>query len=164
MKVTTNKAVKLQYHITDNDGNIVDGNEDFAPLEYIHGHNNILTALEKALEGWEAGKEIDVILSPSDAYGEYHAEKLMKLNRNDFRFNTNDLQPGLTVEFSEGKELMITEINEQTVTLDGNHPLAGKPLHFWIKIISIREATEEELQHGHPLSQQNKGCGSGCCC
>ena len=112
MTVTNNKVVSIHYHATDNDGNTVDSNEEFAPLEYLHGYNNILVGLEKALEGLEAGQEAQVALSSVDTYGEHD----------------------------------------------------GKALIFWVKIVTVREAVEEELHQGHPLTPQNESCGPGCCC
>lgn len=164
MTVTNNKVVNIHYRATDNDGNTVDDNKEFAPLEYLHGYNNILVGLEKALEGLEAGQGTQVALAPADAYGEYDAEKLTEISSAVFPVDADQLQPGVVVESSDGKELLVKSVNETTVTLDGNHPLAGATLHFKIKIVSIREATPDELQHKHPLTQQNESCGPGCCC
>ncbi|MFV8346173.1 FKBP-type peptidyl-prolyl cis-trans isomerase [Flavobacterium sp. ZB4P13] len=164
MTVTNNKVVSIHYRATDNDDNIVDDNEEFAPLEYLHGYNNILAGLEKALEGLEVGQETQVTLAPADAYGEYDAGKLTEVNRAVFSADADELQPGVIVESSDGMELLVKDVNETTITLDGNHPLAGATLHFTIKIVFIREATADELQHKHPISQQNESCEPGCCC
>lgn len=164
MIATKSKVVSIHYRIKDNDDNLIDTNEDFAPLQYLHGYNNILTGLERALEGSEIGQEIEVSLFPSDAYGEYDLEKLREVNINEFSANVNELQPGVTIETSDGLEMIVTNINEQTVGLDGNHALAGKTLDFWVKVLSIREATKAELQHNYPLTEQNEDCGPDCCC
>lgn len=164
MIATKSKVVSIHYHVKDNVDKVIDTNEDFAPLQYLHGYNNILTGLERVLEGSEIGQEIVVSLSPADAYGEHDTEKLREVNINEFSADVNELQPGVTIETSDGLQMMVTNINEQTVRLDGNHPLAGKTLNFWVKVLSIREATKEELQHNYPLPEQNEDCGPDCCC
>jgi FKBP-type peptidyl-prolyl cis-trans isomerase SlyD len=164
MKVENNKVVNIHYSATDIDGNIVDSNEEFAPLEYLHGYNNILAAVEAALDGLTTGQETQVTLTPAEAFGEYDTAKLMKVSHAVFPVGAEELQSGDIVESSDGKELLVKSVNETTITLEGNHPLAGKSLNFWVKVISIREATEGELQQGHPLLEQNESCASGCCC
>lgn len=164
MIVTKNKVISIYYHAVDSDGNIVDSNEEFAPLEYLHGNNNILPGLEKALEGLEAGQETQVSLEPAAAYGEYDAGKLTEVNRAIFSGNAEELMPGDSVESSDGMELRIKEVKEKNIILDGNHPLAGVTLDFTVKVVFIREARVEELQHKHPIVQQNESCEPGCCC
>jgi len=164
MKVGNNKVVSIHYCARNNDGNIVDDNEEFAPLEYLHGYNNILVSLEKALEGLKEEQEMQVTLAAADAYGEYDTTKLMEVSRTVFPVDAEELQSGVIVESSDGRELLVKSVNETVVTLDGNHPLAGKTLNFKVKIVSIREGTPDELQHKHPLTQQNESCGPGCCC
>lgn len=164
MTVTKNKVVSIHYRTTDNNGEVVDCNEEFAPLEYLHGYNNILAGLEKVLEGMEEEQITQVTLAPVDAYGEYDVTKLIEVSCSNIPVGISELQPGDIVESSDGNELLVKDVNERTIILDGNQPLAGKTLNFWVKIVSIREATEEELRHGHPLTPQGESCGSDCCC
>ncbi|MDE3254077.1 MAG: peptidylprolyl isomerase [Bacteroidota bacterium] len=164
MHVTKNKIVSIHYRITDPDGKIIDDNTPFDPMEYLHGHHHILAGLENALEGLAVGQEMAVILAPEDAYGAYDSEKLMEMDRSDCPVEEDQLQPGTVLESSDGMEFVVKCVNESTITLDGNHPLAGITLHCNIQIVSIRDASPEELYQKQPLSTQNKTCGPGCCC
>ena len=122
MVVTKNRIISIYYNVTDADGNEIDSNKEFAPLEYLHGYNNILVSLEKALEGLEAGQEAQVTLAPAEANGEYDAGKLTEVNRAIFSADADTLQPGIIVESSDCKELLVKSINEATVTQDRNYP------------------------------------------
>lgn len=172
MIVEKDKVVSISYSATDETGNVVDSNIDFEPLEYLHGHGNILENLEKALNGLKISEEAKVTLQPSDAYGEFNPELVFEVSREQFPEGANNLQVGTMVQSSDGLELLVTDVDGEKIILDGNHPLAGRTLDFSVTITGIREATSEELSHGHAHNahthhHHNHGegsCGSGCGC
>ncbi|MBX3254004.1 MAG: peptidylprolyl isomerase [Chitinophagaceae bacterium] len=174
MIVEKNKIVSIQYNAKDDNGNIVDSNMDFEPLEYLHGHNNILQSLEDALTGLWVEEEKNVILDAEQAYGEFNPEWVIEVSRDQFPEGANNLQLGTMVQSSDGMELVVTDIDGEKVILDGNHPLAGKTLHFSVTIKNIRDASAEEIAHGHAHNahthhqhshnHEDGSCGHGCGC
>jgi FKBP-type peptidyl-prolyl cis-trans isomerase SlyD len=150
MQVRKNTVVTLTYRVTDSDTNIVDDGKN--PIVYLHGgYDAIFPRIEEALQGREAGEELVVRLQPDDAFGEYDAELVMVEPRNMFPEN---IEVGMQFErATDGDEddalFTITDIADDKVVVDGNHPLAGTTLVFACTIAEVREATAEELQHGH---------------
>ena len=155
MKVSNDKVVSIHYLATDETGNIVDSNEGQEPLEYLHGYNNILAGLEDALTGLAEEEETRIILNPENAYGDYDSKLVFEVEESQFSENASALEIGTIVQSSDGMELLVTKIEGSKVTLDANHPLAGKTLHFNVKIRKIREATREEIDHGHVHSHNH---------
>jgi FKBP-type peptidyl-prolyl cis-trans isomerase SlyD len=133
-------------------GEILDeaGRED--PLLYLHGHKNIVPGLERALTGMKVGETKAVVIAPKDGYGEYNEDDVEIVPRSEFP-DEIPVEEGveILVEDDEGEEVSATivEVTKDKVTLDFNHPLAGKELHFEITVVDLRAATEEELEHGH---------------
>ena len=167
MIVEKDKVVSIQYNATDETGVVVDSNTEFEPLEYLHGHGNILQNLENALTGLQIAEEKKVILAPNEAYGEFNPELVFEVNRDQFPEGADQVQPGTMVQSSDGQELIVTDIDGDKIVLDGNHPLAGRTLHFSVTIKNIRQPTAEELSHGHTHGSHahgNNGCGDGCGC
>ena len=164
MVIKKNCVVSIYYCATDTDGNEVDSNKDFEPLQYLYGGENILPALEAALEGAAINEERQVILKPYQAYGDYNKQLIVSVSKENFPKHLGQLEQGMIVDTDEGGEMVVIAVQGDKVMLDGNHPLAGKTLSFNVKIVSIREATPDELQHKHPISQKNESCGPGCCC
>ena len=153
ISVAENNVVSLAYVLQLDDGQVLDESTDDAPLEYIHGAGQIIPGLENALSGMNIGDEKDVAVKPSDGYGEYDPDDVVEVPRGNFP-DTLDLSIGkpLKVKDSDSGESFnayVIESNLETVTLDFNHPLAGKTLNFQVKIVALREATAEELAHGH---------------
>ena len=155
MKVSNDKVVSIHYLATDESGNIVDSNEGQEPLEYLHGYNNILEGLENALTGLGEQEETKIILEPENAYGDYDSKLVFEVEKSQFSEDAGALDVGTMVQSSDGMELTVTKIEGNKVTLDANHPLAGKRLHFNVKIKKIREATSEEIDHGHVHSHNH---------
>jgi FKBP-type peptidyl-prolyl cis-trans isomerase SlyD len=156
MVVEKDKVVSIHYSVSDEAGNIVDGNIDFEPLEYLHGHNNILEGLEKALTGLKISEEKKVTLTPAESYGEFNPELVFEVSREQFLEGANDLQLGTVVQASDGQELIVTDIDGDKIILDGNHPLAGRTLEFVVTVKNIRDAGAEEISHGHVHNAQMK--------
>ncbi|MFT3705021.1 MAG: peptidylprolyl isomerase [Agriterribacter sp.] len=149
MKVENNKVVSIHYNATDDSGAVVDSNIDFEPLEYLHGHGNILQSLESELTGLKIADEKKVILTAEQAYGDFNPSLVFEVSRDQFPEDAEDLQVGAMVQSSDGQDLLITDIDNDKVILDGNHPLAGRTLHFTVTIKNIREASADEVSHGH---------------
>jgi len=142
-------VVGINYRLTISDGTEVDTTEGREPLEYLHGHENIVRGLEKALEGCRIGDDLDVEFGPEEAYGERDPHREINVTREQLGF---DPEVGTIVQaqLPDGREqhLMIAKVDGETVTLDGNHPLAGETLRFEVSVASLRKATAEELQAG----------------
>jgi FKBP-type peptidyl-prolyl cis-trans isomerase SlyD len=118
-------------------------------MEYLHGHQNIIPGLERELEGREAGDTLDVTVAPEDGYGEHEPERVVQVNREQLGFDP-EVGAVVSARLPDGREqhLLIAEIEGDTVTLDGNHPLAGQTLRFEVSVASIREATDGEIANG----------------
>ncbi|HQR03177.1 MAG: peptidylprolyl isomerase [Proteobacteria bacterium] len=150
MQVEKNTVVTLNYSVTDSDGNVVDeGNE---PLVYLHGgYDGIFPLLEERLQSKGVGESLTVKLQPEDAFGDYDAELVMIESRSLFPDNIEvGMQFERSTEDGDDDELFtITDIADDKVVVDGNHPLAGMSLVFACTITDVRKATTEELSHGH---------------
>ena len=148
--IAKDTAVRFNYILKDENGNVIDQSQG-EPLAYLHGHNNIIPGLEKELEGKSAGDSLTAVIEPADAYGEYQEQAVQKVPRANFQ-GVDDIQPGMQFQSeAEGQVMLVTvtEVNDDTVTVDANHPLAGKKLSFDVEVVEVRAATEDELNHGH---------------
>jgi FKBP-type peptidyl-prolyl cis-trans isomerase SlyD len=152
MLIAPHKAVSIDYTLTNDAGEVIDSSAGGAPLVYLQGAGNIIRGLEKALLGKQAGDELDVSVEPEDAYGEYSAELVATLNRSMFE-GVDELEVGMQFHASgpDGSMQIVTirELDGDDVIVDGNHPLAGQRLNFKVKVIEVRDASEEEVAHGH---------------
>ena len=144
-------VVTIHYTLTDDAGEVLDDSRDGDPMIYLHGASNIIPGLEKELTGKITGATLKVIVSPEDGYGEHSPEAIQKVPRSNFE-GVEDIQPGMQfqTESPEGVQLIVvTEVSDAEVTIDANHPLAGKTLHFDVSVEGVRDATPEEIDHGH---------------
>lgn len=152
MTIAQHKVVTIHYKVVDVDsGEVIDSSEGGQPMTYLHGAQNIIPGLEQALEGKQVGDEFEVTVAPADAYGEYSDERVQQVPMAAFE-GVEKVEPGMafTAQTEHGPvSLIVTEVDEATVTVDANHPLAGKSLQFSVKIESVRDASEEEMAHGH---------------
>ena len=152
MPIAAQKAVSIDYTLTNDAGEVIDSSSGGAPLVYLHGAGNIIPGLEKALEGKDVGDELSVSIEPEDAYGEFSAELISTLSRSMFE-GVDQLEVGMQFHASgpDGSMQIVTirDLDGDDVTVDGNHPLAGQRLNFKVKVIKIRDASQEELAHGH---------------
>jgi FKBP-type peptidyl-prolyl cis-trans isomerase SlyD len=151
MKISTNSVVVFDYTLTDDDKDIIDSSKDGGPLAYLHGEGQIVKGLEKAMEGRKAGDSFSVTVAPEEGYGLPDPEKIAVVTADQIE-GGEDLEEGMQLEASndEGEQIVVvSKIEGNKVTLDGNHPLAGMTLHFDITIREVREATAEEIEHGH---------------
>lgn len=151
MKAEKNKVVSIHYTLTDDQGTELDKSGD-TPLEYLHGHLNIIPGLENALEGKMVNDTFKVSIEAKDAYGELNPEMIKEVPRKDFP-EQESLEIGMQFQMNteEGQAVItITGLTESSVTIDGNHPLAGMNLNFDITVSDVRDATKHEIEHGHP--------------
>lgn len=151
-KITANKVVSLAYTLRDDDGEIIDQSETGSPLVYLHGAENIVPGLEEQLEGVAEGESIKATVSPELGYGP-RMGTAREVPRNFFPADA-DLTAGKQVfarnDSGRQRPFFITGITEDTITVDPNHPLAGETLHFEVTVESLRDASDEEIAHGHP--------------
>jgi FKBP-type peptidyl-prolyl cis-trans isomerase SlyD len=164
-KVAKDLVVSMEYELTV-DGEIIDATEAGDPIDFIQGYENIIAGLEKAVEGLAVGDTKEVLVKATEAYGEYDADGFVEVPKAEF---PDDIPMEVGVEISvtndDGEEMtaFIEEVSLETITLNFNHPLAGKDLTFKVKIVGIREATAEELEHGH-VHFNDCECGEDCEC
>jgi len=151
MQIAESHVVTLNYTLTDAQGEIIDQSMDNS-FVYLHGASNIIPGLEKALTGKAVGDSFKVAIAAEDAYGPKMDERIEEVPRSMFPEDT-DIQPGMQfhAQGPQGQAITVTVVamSEDTVTVDGNHPLAGVELHFDVEVMGIREAEAEELSHGH---------------
>ena len=153
MTIENGKVVTLQYSLfnADDGSEIESSRETGEPMAYLHGYNNIIKGLEAALEGKDTGDEVDVTISPEDAYGEYNNELFQRISRKYLK-HAGKLEPGkvVTVSTDEGPRMLtVLKVGLKAVDVDANHPLAGKSLRFVVEITDIRDATDDEKAHKH---------------
>jgi FKBP-type peptidyl-prolyl cis-trans isomerase SlyD len=151
MKVEPNKVVSIDYTLKDDSGNVVDTSEGSEPLSYLHGASNIIPGLENALDGKGVGEEVSVRVAPEEAYGARDDAKKQTVPKN--MFGEEEIRVGAQYHAAgpDGQHLTVTvvDVADDEVTVDANHPLAGYHLNFDVKVVDVREATKEELDHGH---------------
>jgi FKBP-type peptidyl-prolyl cis-trans isomerase SlyD len=150
-QIADDVVVSIDYTLTV-DGEVIDSTEGDEPLQFLQGHQNIIPGLERELNGMKIGESKTVVVPATEAYGEVDPENVIDVPRNEFPKEI-PLEPGteLEVKNADGEVLSATiaSVNNQTVKLDFNHPLAGKQLTFDVTVMDLRAATEEELAHGH---------------
>ncbi len=147
--ITKGKVVGFSYHLKNSKGDTLDQSDE--PLMYLHGEGNIIPGLEKELEGLKDGDSKQVKVSPEDGYGTYDEALVFQVPKAELPPEA-DLEIGMEfqTDTADGRMVLyLQEIRETDVILNGNHPLAGETLHFDVTIKTIREATKEEVQHGH---------------
>ncbi|HKM36137.1 MAG TPA: peptidylprolyl isomerase [Thiopseudomonas sp.] len=152
MLIANQHVVAIDYTLSNDAGEVIDSSAGAEPLVYLHGASNIIAGLENALVGKTVGDELEVSIEPEDAYGEYSAELITNLGREMFE-GVEELEVGMQFHASapDGGMQVVTirDIDGDQVTIDGNHPLAGQQLNFKVKVISVRAASAEEIEHGH---------------
>lgn len=152
MEITKHAVVSIQYELKNDGGEIIDASTEDNPLVYMQGIGHLIPGLESELEGKTAGDALQVVIAPADGYGELDPQLIQQVPMEMFA-EAGDVQVGMQFrtgsEDDESRIITITEIAGDQVTIDANHPLAGEALHFSVSIESVREATEEEISHGH---------------
>jgi len=145
--ICADSHVTFHYLLTDGAGTEIDNSTGKQPMQYIHGHRAIFPAVEEALTGLKAGEVISITLSPEEAWGAHDPDYVIEVPRDrfDFELEVGGVVQGQSQEQGLSQPLLITGLGKDTVTLDGNHPMAGKTICFTIKIETVRAATAQEL-------------------
>lgn len=151
MEVAQDRVVKIAYTLKDDEGTVLDSSENHGDLAYVHGHQNIVEGLEDALEGKDVGETVSTTVNPDKGYGDRHDQLVFTVPRSNMP--DGDLEVGMqfAAQDKEGNQQVVTlvDIGDEEVQLDANHPLAGQTLHFDVTVNDVREATDEEVEHGH---------------
>lgn len=162
MRIGKHCLVAFEYRLSDDDGELLDSSGDDGPLTYIHGMQEIVPGLERALEGRSAGDQFQVTIEPVDGYGDRIDELCIELSRDEFE-SPDELELGmqfsLTDEDDEEVIVSVVDFTDESVVVDGNHPLAGVTLHFDVKVHDVRPATPEEIEQSGSHSCGDEGCG-----
>ena len=152
MTIAQHKVVTIHYKVSDSESDeVIDSSENAEPMTYLHGAQNIIPGLEQALEGKAVGDELEVVVEAAEAYGERSDDRIQQVPMEAFQ-GMEKVEPGMavTAQTDQGQiNLVITEVNGEMVTVDANHPLAGKSLKFEVSVEDVRDASEEEMAHGH---------------
>lgn len=147
MQIAANSVAYFHYTLTDDAGEIIDSSAGGSPLAYLHGNGNIVAGLEKALEGHKAGDKLKVAVKPEDGYGVRDESLVQQLPRRAFK-GVREIGAGMRFNSPAGP-ITVIRVQGDLVTVDGNHALAGQTLHFEVEITQVREASGEEILHGH---------------
>ena len=152
MQISKYRAVVLNYIARDETGEIIDSSDEDGPIRYIHGTEDLIPGLEKALEGREQGERLTVHVPMEEAYGPRDESLVESVPRKNFQ-GIDEIRPGMKfqTEMDDGSPMIVTvvKVDKKSVTVDGNHPLAGKNLSFELEVVLVREASSEEIEHGH---------------
>lgn len=151
MEIEKDSVVTMHYTLTSPDGEVLDSSREREPLAYLHGHKNIIPGLENRLEGETSGKSLQVRIPAIEGYGEHDPKKILPATRQQFPPEA-DLQVGMQFQANGPQGPMVVRVQKiegEEVTLDANHPLAGIDLTFDVDIVDVRDATYEEIEHGH---------------
>ena len=152
MQVARDKVVLFHYTLTNDAGEVLDSSDGREPLAYLHGQGNIVAGLEKALDGRTAGEKFSARVEPAEGYGLRDAALVKRVPRRSFG-SAGNIKPGMQfqaqLERGQTRVVTVTAVKGDMVTVDGNHPLAGQSLNFTVEITEVRDATLEELEHGH---------------
>ncbi len=151
MKIIKDTVVAIDFTLKDSNGKVLDTSDNGEPLYYLHGHRNIIPGLEKALEGKSAEEEFKASFEPAEAYGEVSQSLIMEVPKDQFK-DLPDLKEGMEIQAqtNEGSQIFkVLKVEDKSVIVDGNHPLAGQTLFFDVKVKSVRLGLPEEISHGH---------------
>lgn len=147
MQITKDKVAAIHYTLRDNEGTIIDTSDGREPLYYLHGAGNLIAGMEEGLEGKTTGEKFSLTISPDKGYGELDPAMVQKVPRS--AFGDQDVKAGMKFSTNQGGVVTVKEVGLDTVTVDANHPLAGVTLNFDVEVMEVRNATDEELSHGH---------------
>jgi FKBP-type peptidyl-prolyl cis-trans isomerase SlyD len=151
MQIAKNVAVQIHYTLKNDAGEVLDSSDGGEPLAYLQGHGNLISGLEKALEGRRAGEAVNVSIAPADGYGVRDESLMQDVPMSAFQ-GIPDVQAGMQFQADSNhgpRTVTVTKVAGNIVTVDGNHPLADQTLHFAVQIVDVRAASKEELSHGH---------------
>ncbi|MGL4766483.1 MAG: FKBP-type peptidyl-prolyl cis-trans isomerase [Formosimonas sp.] len=154
MTIKQNSVVHIHYTLTNDAGDVLDSSAGKEPLMYMHGHHNLIQGLEDQLLGKAAGDKFDATVEAEDGYGLHHEEAIQQIPMSALA-NIPNLEVGMQLQASTEQgpvSVRVVELTDEYAVLDGNHPLAGERLHFAVEVVTVRDATPSELEHGHAHS------------
>jgi len=147
MKISKDKVAAIHYTLKDNSGKVLDSSTGKAPLYYLHGSGNLILGMEEGLEGKVKGDKFLLRVSPEKGYGVKDANLTQKVPRS--AFGDQKVEKGMQFQTNQGGVVTVTEVGLDSITVDANHPLAGVELNFDVEIVEVRDASKDELSHGH---------------
>jgi FKBP-type peptidyl-prolyl cis-trans isomerase SlyD len=147
MQIGKEKVVSIHYTLRDNSGNVLDSSVGNNPLLYIQGIGNLIPGMEEGLEGRAKGDKLEIKVAPEKGYGVRDAKMIQKVPRS--AFGGQEVKQGMQFQAGHGQVVTVTEVGLDSITVDGNHPLAGVELNFSVEVMDVRNATSDELAHGH---------------
>lgn len=152
MQIAQNTVAAIDYTLKDDAGEVLDSSEGREPLNYLHGAGNLIPGLEQALEGSTEGDSLQVTVSPEEGYGT-RSEELVQAVPMDAFAGVDEVEAGMRFQATDDqgnvRVVTVTDVADDQVTVDANHPLAGQQLHFDVSVVEVREASSEEIEHGH---------------
>ncbi len=152
MNVEKDKVATFHYHLTDAAGEVIDSSREAQPLTILVGHGSLIPGMEQGLIGHKVGDRFDIVVAPAEGYGERREDFTQRVPKKYFR-DADHLKPGdmevLGLQGGGHRQVTVIKVGSSVVDVDLNHPLAGKTLHFNVEITEVRDATPEELAHGH---------------
>jgi FKBP-type peptidyl-prolyl cis-trans isomerase SlyD len=147
MQITKNKVAAIHYTLRDNEGTVIDSSEGREPLHYLHGAGNLIVGMEEGLEGKSKGDKLDLKISPEKGYGEKDDTLIQQVPRS--AFGGQEIKQGMRFSTNQGGVVTVTKVGLESITVDANHPLAGVELNFAVEVVDVRNASAEEITHGH---------------
>ncbi|GAB3700422.1 peptidylprolyl isomerase [Spirosoma flavus] len=147
MTITKDAVAAIHYTLRDSNGTILDSSQGRDPLYYLHGAHNLIPGMEESLEGRKTGDHFQVEIAPEKGYGELDPNLTERVPRK--AFGGQPVEAGMQFQSNDGQVITVVGVEPEFIVVDGNHPLAGKTLHFDVEVIAVRDATPDELSHGH---------------
>jgi FKBP-type peptidyl-prolyl cis-trans isomerase SlyD len=147
MQITKDKVASIHYTLKNTKGEIIDSSAGKEPLTYLHGAGNLIPGMESGLEGKIKGTKLDLTIQPEHGYGEKDDRMVQQVPRASF--GDQKIELGMQFQTNRGSVVTVTKVGLESITVDGNHPLAGEVLSFAVEVMEVRNATAEEIAHGH---------------
>ncbi|GAB4032311.1 FKBP-type peptidyl-prolyl cis-trans isomerase [Spirosoma gilvum] len=147
MNITKNKVAAIHYTLRDDQGNILDSSQGRDPLYYLHGAQNLIPGMEEGLEGRTTGDHFQIDVAPEKGYGKRDPKLVEAVPLQ--AFGGQNVEVGMQFQTNDGQVITVTKVEPDTITVDANHPLADQNLHFDVEVIEVRDASADELAHGH---------------
>ena len=147
MEVQKDKVVSIHYTLKNKEGRVIDSSQGKEPLNYLHGRGNLIKGMEEGLEGKNQGDKVNLQISPEKGYGNRNEDLVQEVPRS--AFGEQKVEKGMEFSTQNGHTVVVTKVGLENITVDGNHPLAGEELFFNVEVMDVRDATDEERDHGH---------------
>lgn len=147
MQIAKHKVASIHYTLTDNSGTVLDSSQGHEPLNYLHGAGNLIPGMEEGLEGKSTGAKFDLKVSPEKGYGVLNENLVQAVPKS--AFGDQKIELGMQFQTGKGQIVTVKEVGKDSIQVDGNHPLAGVELNFAVEVMEVRDATDDEIQHGH---------------